>query len=105
MLKAKKLMLYVFLTVLIEGCLMGSILALSAGLDLNDRTDVRYVARQYLYYVAYNIGYLIIFPFGMEYGNVLSGVIAWAIGCVGMFFAIYLLGEIVTRLQSARKDD
>jgi hypothetical protein len=81
---------------------MGSIFVLSAGLDLNDKTDVRYVARQYSYYVAYNIGYLIVFPFGMESGTVLSGVTAWAIGCVGMFVAIYLLGEIITRLYRSK---
>jgi len=75
---------------------MYGISALSNGLDLNDKTNMRYVVRQYLYYLAYNIGYLMFFPYGMEYGNILSGLTAWAIGCIGMFIAIYLTGEIIT---------
>jgi hypothetical protein len=95
--REQRILIYIFLTALIEGFLVYGIFALSSGLDLNDKTNIRYVARQYLYYFAYNIGYLIAFPYGMEYSNILSGLTALTIGCIGMFVAIYLIGETITQ--------
>lgn len=96
----QRLLAYIFLTVLVEGALMYGIFALSTDLDLNYRTNVRYVIRQCLYYLAYNVGYVLVFPFGMGYGGNLSGMLAWAIGCVGMFIVICLLGEAITRKRT-----
>jgi hypothetical protein len=100
--REQRILVYIFLTALIEGCLVYGIFKLSEGLDLIDKTNMRYVTRQYLYYLAYNIGYLIAFPYGMEYGNILSGLVALAIGCVGMFVAIYLAGEFITHRRKKR---
>jgi hypothetical protein len=101
--REQRIVIYIFLTVLIEGCLVYGIFKLSEGLDLSDKANMRYVTRQYLYYFAYNIGYLMAFPYGMEYGNILSGLIALAIGCIGMFVAIYLTGEFITSRGKKRR--
>jgi hypothetical protein len=70
--RGERALIYILLTALIEGSSIYSIFALSSGLDLNDPTNPRYVERQYCYYIAYNIGYLIVFPYGMGYGSNLS---------------------------------
>jgi hypothetical protein len=99
--RRQRVLIYILLTALIEGSLIYSIFALSNGLDLNDPSNPRYVERQYYYYIAYNIGYLIVFWYGMGYGSILSGFVAMVIGCIGMFIGIFLLEEI--KIFSERK--
>jgi hypothetical protein len=94
--RGQRVLIYILLTALVEGSLIYSIFTLSSGLDLNDPTNPRYVARQYCYYMAYNIGYLVVFSYGMGYGSILSGFAAMVIGCIGMFVGIFLVGEIAT---------
>jgi hypothetical protein len=101
--RKQRVLLYVLLTALIEGSLVYGIFALSNGLDLNDPTNLRYVERQYCYYIAYNIGYLLVFPYGMGYGSNLSGITALAIGCIGMFFSIFLVGETTAFFRTRRQ--
>jgi hypothetical protein len=92
-------LIYILLTALIEGSLVYGIFTLSNGLDLNDTTNLRYVERQYCYYVAYNIGYVLVFTYGLDF-YLLSGMIALAIGCIGMFFAIFFIGEIIEFIEN-----
>jgi hypothetical protein len=100
MTRQRRILIYILLTTLFEGSLVYGIFTLSNGIDLNDTTNLRYVARQYCYYVAYNIGYVLFFTYGLVDFYILSGMMALAIGCIGMFFAIFLIGEIIVRTRA-----
>jgi hypothetical protein len=102
--REQRILFYILLTTLIEGSLVYGIFTLSNGLDLLDPSNLRYIERQYCYYIAYNIGYMLVFPYGMGYGNSLSGITALVIGCIGMSFAVFFIGEIITFVQTRRRE-
>lgn len=102
--REQRILFYILLTALIEGSLVYGIFTLSNGLDLNDPTNLRYIERQYCYYIAYNIGYVLVFLYGMGYGNNLSGITALVIGCIGMFFAVFFIGEIMAFVKTRRRE-
>lgn len=68
---------------------------MSDGLDLKNRTSMKYIVRQYVYYVSYNIGHLIYFPYGMDHGSFGTGFAALITGCIGMLIAISMTGEVI----------
>jgi hypothetical protein len=92
MTKGIRILIYILLTALIEGCCWYAISVLSSNLM---PTSPQYQERLYFYYISYNIGYLIYFPHGMEYGTVGSGFGALITGCFGMFAFIYIIGEAI----------
>jgi len=98
--RQRRILIYILLTAIIEGSLVYGIFTLSNGLDLNDPTNSRYIERQYCYYMAYNIGYVLFFTYSLVDFYVLSGMMALAIGCIGMFFAIFFMGEIIVRVRA-----
>jgi len=100
--REQRILFYILLTTFIEGSLVYGIFTLSNGLVLLDPTNLRYIERQCCYYIAYNIGYVLVFPYGMGYGNNLSGITALVIGCIGMFFAVFFIGEIIAFVKTRR---
>jgi hypothetical protein len=83
----ERFLVYILVTALIEGCLIYGFSMVF--------TIIGDPVRQYLYYVSYNIGYLISFPRGMEYGTIGSGFGALVTGCLGMLAFICTIGEAI----------
>jgi hypothetical protein len=42
---------------------------------------------------------VLVFTYGLDF-YLLSGMIALAIGCIGMFFAIFFMGEIIEFIEN-----